>query len=83
MSVAPERFDIPRAQKVAITALAGVMFAVSAVAAFFAWHGIEGAEDPRASAIGFMAMASFFALIGAMIGLAGSAFSVGRHLRRV
>ncbi|MBW8771691.1 MAG: hypothetical protein JF590_00120, partial [Gemmatimonadetes bacterium] len=70
MSIAPERFDLPQGQKVAITVLAGVMFAIGLVGAFFAWHGVDGAEDPRASTIGFAAIASLFGCLGAIIALA-------------
>lgn len=64
MSVVPERFEMPRAQKIAVTVLAVVMLGLSAVAAWFAWHGIPGAEDPRAALVGVTTMAGMFGLIG-------------------
>jgi hypothetical protein len=64
MSVVPERFEMPRAQKVAVTVLAVVMLGISVGAAWFAWHGIAGADDPRAAFVGVTTMAGIFGLIG-------------------
>ena len=69
MSVAPERFDIPRGQKVAITVLAAVMFAVAAVGAFFAWHGVDASPVPHDDVIGFASMAALFGLFGLIIAM--------------
>ena len=70
MSQLPERFDLPRGQKVGTTVLAGVMLAAAAVAAWFAWHGIAGATDPRGQFVGLSSIAAFLGVFGGVIAFA-------------
>lgn len=70
MSVTPERFDISRGQKVGTAVLAGVMFAVSAVGAYFAWAGPPGSHPGEGSFAGFAAMGALFGVLGLIIAIA-------------
>lgn len=65
--ITPERFEIPRGQKVAGTIVAVVMLLVAAVGAFFAVGGVPGAADPVASRVGFLTMAAMFAILGLIV----------------
>lgn len=67
MSITPERFELPRSQRLAVAVMGGLLLAVAAVAAWFAWHGIAGADDPRGNRIGLGALAALFGFIGLAI----------------